>query len=95
MQPAVVKTPLAFADVMAALDQIIGNPLHNFWRLDVGLTGMDEKIRTRLVGHHQVTDAVLLDLAIRHDGRLATFDRGVLSLVARSNPEEVLEIIPA
>jgi predicted nucleic acid-binding protein len=26
------------------------------------------------VGHRQLTDAVLLDLAIRHQGRLATFD---------------------
>ena len=96
MQPAVVKTPLAFADVLGALDQVMGHPLHSFWTLDVGLAGIEETIRVRLVGHHQVTDAVLLDLAIRHRGRLATFDRGVLSLVpAKSNPEEVLEIIPA
>ena len=37
--------------------------------------------RERLLGHRQVTDAHLLSLAIRHRGRLATFDRGILDLV--------------
>ena len=52
--------------------------------------------RARVVGHHQLTDAVLLDLAIRHQGRLATFDRRVLGLLP---PDSVLRdavaIIPA
>lgn len=95
MQPAVVKTPLAFADVVGVLNQIVGHPLHHFWPLDMGLAGIDAMIRARLVGHHQLTDAVLLDLAMRQQGRLATFDRGIVSLVpANSHPEEVLEIIP-
>lgn len=94
MQPAVVKTPLVFADVLEALSRMMGNPLHIFWALDVGLAGMDEMIRAQLVGHHQLTDAVLLDLAIRHRGRLATFDRKAVSLVpANVKPHEVLEVI--
>jgi predicted nucleic acid-binding protein len=48
------------------------------------------------VGHHQLTDAVLLDLAIWHQGRLATFDRRISGLVP---PDSVLRdavaIIPA
>ena len=40
----------------------------------------------RLVGHQQVTDACLLSLAIRHKGNLATFDHGVLALLASNSP---------
>ncbi len=39
-----------------------------------GLADIRGEIRARVVGHRQLTDAVLLDLAIRHQGRLATFD---------------------
>ena len=46
----------------------------------------------RVVGYRQVTDAHLLSLAIRHHGRLATFDRG---LTALADPEsrDTLELI--
>ena len=81
MQPAVVKIPILFGDVMHALAQITANEAHCFWPLEGGLADIRDEIRARIVGHHQVTDAVLLDLAIRRQGRLATFDRGVLGLL--------------
>jgi uncharacterized protein len=46
-----------------------------------------------LVGFRQVTDAHLLTLAIRHGGRLATFDRGIAELVP-SDPSDCVEFIP-
>jgi len=33
--------------------------------------------------HRQITDAHLLALALRHEGCLATFDRGTLNLVPK------------
>ena len=47
---------------------------HEFWPCSVSL--LDEHVidRSRLVGPRQVTDAYLLALAARHDGRLVTFD---------------------
>jgi predicted nucleic acid-binding protein len=33
-----------------------------------------------VVGHRQVTDAYLAQLAREHDGRLATFDQGLAKL---------------
>ena len=74
MQPAVVKIPILFGDVMEALAQMTANDAHNFWPLEGGLADIRGEIRARVVGHRQLTDAVLLDLAIRHQGRLATFD---------------------
>jgi predicted nucleic acid-binding protein len=48
------------------------------------------------VGHHQLTDAVLLDLAIRHGGQLATFDRRVLGLLPPNSVlRDAVAIIPA
>jgi uncharacterized protein len=96
MQPAVVKIPILFEDVMVALAQMTANPAHRFWPLAGGLSDIRDEIRVRVVGHHQLTDAVLIDLAIRHQGRLATFDRRVLGLIP---PDSVLQqavaIIPA
>lgn len=96
MQPAVVKIPILFEDVMVALAQMTANPAHRFWPLVGGLSDIHDEIRVRVVGHHQLTDAVLIDLAIRHQGRLATFDRRVLGLIP---PDSVLQqavaIIPA
>ena len=73
MQPAVVKIPILFADVMEALAEMTANGAHRLWPLEGGLADVRDEIRARIVGHHQLTDAVLLDLAIRHQGRLATF----------------------
>lgn len=82
MQPAVVKVPVLFGDVMEALGQMTANGTHRFWPLQSGLADVRDEIRARVVGHHQLADAVLLDLAIRRQGRLATFDRRILGAVA-------------
>lgn len=44
--------------------------------------GADPFESLSLVGHRQVTDAYLLALAKQQDGKLATLDRGVASLIA-------------
>jgi uncharacterized protein len=96
MQPAVVKVPILFGDVMEALSQMTASGAHCFWPLEGGLADIRDEIRARVVGHHQLTDAVLLDLAIRNRGRLATFDRRILGLLP---PDSLLRddvaIIPA
>jgi hypothetical protein len=49
-----------------------------------------------MVGHHQLTDAVLLDLAIRNQGRLATFDRRILGLLPPNSAlGDAVALIPA
>ncbi len=61
----------------SVLTAIAGNPRHEFWPdtipyRDVSMTGV--------VGHRQVTDAYLAQLARSHDGRLASFDQGLAKL---------------
>jgi toxin-antitoxin system PIN domain toxin len=96
MQPAVVKIPILFGDVMEALAQITANRQHRFWPLEGGLADVRDEIRARMVGHHQLTDAVLLDLAIRNQGRLATFDRRILGLLPPNSAlGDAVALIPA
>ena len=96
MQPAVVKVPILFGDVMAALAQMTASGAHHFWPLEGGLGDIRDEIRARVVGHHQLTDAVLLDLAIRHRGRLATFDRRISGLLPPDSAlQDSVAVIPA
>src|SRR3954471_10286866 len=60
MQPAVVKFPILFADALAALEQFTAHPGHRFWSMDTGLAAIASESRNRIMGHHQITDAVLL-----------------------------------
>lgn len=67
-------------------------PGHAFWSDDVSPLHDDAAPYGRAVGCRQITDAHLLTLAMRRNGRLATFDRGIEDLV--EDPREVVELIP-
>lgn len=84
------RTP---AEARALLARMVAVEGHVFWPDDVALVGRPGPL-DRVVGYRQVTDAHLLELAIRHGGRLATFDRGVCDLVPEGVEErQVLEVI--
>ena len=96
MQPAIVKRNLSGTDALELLVQNLKRPGHEFWAEDRPIDEVLGAFRARLVGHQQVTDACLLSLAIRHKGKLATFDQAVLALVAPDAPEiQHITIIPA
>jgi uncharacterized protein len=78
--PAAVGDALTPAEALTVLEQIRARPGHHSWADDVSPTDGRYVDPVRLVGHHQVTDAHLLALTRRHDGRLATLDRAVASL---------------
>lgn len=50
---------------------------HAFWPDDVSILDPDTVDATRVHGTRQITDSYLLALAVRHGGRLITFDGGV------------------
>jgi toxin-antitoxin system PIN domain toxin len=64
-------------DMLAALRSLSG---HRFWGVDFGFGEAVEPIASRFFGHQQVADAYLLAIAVRHKGRLVTFDRGLIFL---------------
>lgn len=67
-------TPQRGADLLAAVAQ---DPRHEFWPDQLPLTAVSW---SGVIGHRQVTDAYLAELARNHHGRLATFDSGLASL---------------
>ena len=70
--PTVDATP---AEAASHLRKLCESNQHSFWPDDVSL--IDEAILRPqfLEGHRQITDARLLALAVRNQGKLATFDR--------------------
>jgi hypothetical protein len=49
-------------------------PEHEFWALDYLLSEMRAELKERVISPRHLLDALLLDLAIRKQGRLVTFD---------------------
>lgn len=96
MQPSVVKTAVGFADAFKALTTSTSSPEHEFWPHDYSFAQIGEDIRARIAGHHQLADGMLLDLAIRHSGQLATFDRRIATLLpSASVNQSAVAVIPA
>jgi hypothetical protein len=84
------------------LERVMQSTHHTFWPDDLSLAGTlfqadsPENIWTHVVGHRQVTDAYLLSLAREHQGKLATLDQAVPSLISdvaqRKDLLELLEV---
>ncbi|MEP6962734.1 MAG: TA system VapC family ribonuclease toxin, partial [Acidobacteriota bacterium] len=65
----------AMPRALEAIELLCSTQEHQFWPLDYPLSDMSSEIRERIRGPKQLTDAILLDLAIRRGGRFATLDR--------------------
>lgn len=79
---------------LRALSLLCEIPKHEFWALDNPVHSIREEIRERLSGHQQITDALLLDLAIRRAGRLVTFDKRLRNLLPPDSPHQAaIEVI--
>ncbi|MEX2494831.1 MAG: TA system VapC family ribonuclease toxin [Woeseia sp.] len=63
--------------VMARLSEATADPVHEFWPDDVSLLDSRVADPTRVHGPRQITDIYLLALAVRHGGRLVTFDGSI------------------
>ncbi len=88
----IIPEAVAPADALAVLEGLRSRARHEFWADDVELLVGDHVAPDVVVAHRQVTDAHLLALALRHRGRLATFDRRIGRL---RSPEDALEVIEA
>ncbi len=69
-------TPAAVAELIAILRALGG---HEFWPDDVSLFNAQLVDTARLLDSGQVTDTYLLALARAHGGKLATFDRHLVT----------------
>lgn len=78
-------------DAIALLRRLCAIPAHTFWTDDVSAAGEGASPFDTVVGYRQVTDAHLITLCIRRNGRLATFDQALVQLVP--DQEGIVELI--
>ncbi|MGH2771698.1 MAG: TA system VapC family ribonuclease toxin [Actinomycetota bacterium] len=70
-------SPVSVALAVDLLSAAVNTEHHRFWPCDLSLLDPEVIDPSRLHGPKQVTDAYLLGLAARNDGRFATFDQTV------------------
>lgn len=63
--------------IVARLAEATAEAVHEFWPDDVSLLESRVADPTRIHGPRQITDVYLLALAVRHGGRLVTFDGSI------------------
>jgi uncharacterized protein len=68
------------------LNGTTADPRHEFWPDDVSYADVPAQ---GIIGHRQVTDAYLVQLARAHGSRLATFDQAIAKL-----HHDVAELVP-
>lgn len=86
-------TPRPAALVAERLALACSAPEHTFWPADVSLLATGLINWQKLLGHRQVTDAYLLALAVRGQGRLVTFDQRIRTDVVVGARPEHLEVV--
>jgi predicted nucleic acid-binding protein len=79
-----LNTNLRPAAALRLLEASVVDPYHQFWADTPGFLSLVAPFADRLRGHRQPTDACLLTL--KHDGRLATLDSGIMTLAHASPP---------
>ena len=81
------------AQIMERLRAAIDHSAHEFW--PDGASIVDPRVvdGTRVHSARQITDTYLLALAVKHAGRLVTFDSGIaLSAVKGAKPQHLVTL---
>lgn len=73
------------------LGRIMTLPDHEFWPDDISIADDQLFDRNHILGPNQITDVYLLALAVKNDGCLVTFDRGIpIKAVCRAEPRHLV-----
>lgn len=78
--PAAVGHAAPPADAIALLGRLRRERSHAFRPMDRSLSALPPPILGRIQGYRQITEALLLALAIRRGGRFATLDARLVDL---------------
>ncbi|KAA6457217.1 PIN domain-containing protein [Acidobacteria bacterium AB60] len=89
-RPAFLPGPHTFARAIAILQSLKALPGYRYWEIRDGWVDLTSPFVARISGHQQVTDAYLLGLAVKEDGVLVTFDRGLHYLAGPKFSRNVL-----
>lgn len=85
--------PLPVQAVVQRLAGACRENVHEFWPDDVSL--LDSRIvdPSRIHGPRQLTDIYLLSLAVKHQGKLVTFDAGIPLAAVRKAAQQNLLVL--
>lgn len=78
--PLAVQQAVTARDAISMLRQLRQSGSHSFWPLEQSMLDLDPDIVDRLQGYRQVTDALLLSVALGQGGCLATLDSRLAQL---------------
>jgi uncharacterized protein len=93
--PKIISAAVSPRAATEALAQMLKLTGHVFWPDDLPVSGLGTFISNSLVGHRQVTDAYLIELAKRHKGKVATLDSGMSDLLPPSERVNLVAFIGA
>lgn len=88
--PAYGGANRSIAQATAILAGFSAHPGYRYWPVTESWTTLTAPFSARLLGHQQVTDAYLLGLAVKHNGVLVTFDRGIKYLAGTQFSQNLL-----
>ncbi|MGA7522667.1 MAG: TA system VapC family ribonuclease toxin [Acidobacteriaceae bacterium] len=77
--PSYANSPGSLVVVARLLQRMMALPGHVFWADDVSLFGSPDVDVDRILAPAQITDSYLLALASAHGGKLASFDRRLIT----------------
>jgi uncharacterized protein len=89
----IIPAAVSPREAIAMLDKISSLAGHEFWPDDVAPVAASTFASLALVGHRQVTDAYVLALAQHHKAALATFDRGMVELIAGTDRTRYVTVV--
>ncbi|MDP2794367.1 MAG: VapC toxin family PIN domain ribonuclease [Sulfurisoma sp.] len=85
--------PQAAPAVIKLLAHTCADSCHEFWPDDASLLDPRQFHHAHIHGHRQITDLYLLGLAVKHGGRLVTFDDKIpLSTVHGAKKQHLLAL---
>ncbi len=88
--PAYRGPTRTFAQATAILAEFATHPGYRYWSITDRWAVLTAPFSARVLGHQQVTDAYLLGLAIKEEGVLVTFDKGIKYLAGTDYSRNLL-----
>jgi toxin-antitoxin system PIN domain toxin len=88
--PLFHPSPRSMEQAMAILQVLKGRDDYWYCPINESWVTLTARFAARVRGHQQVTDAYLLGLAIKEDGALVTFDRGLRYLAGAEFSDNLL-----
>jgi uncharacterized protein len=83
--------PFSFGEAVQMLSRSCAHESHTAWPDDISLLDQARFVHGHIHGHRQLTDLYLLALAVKHEGRLVSFDARIpLSAVCGAKPRHLV-----